>query len=52
MGEFRAVDRQHENDVVHGEQVFGDLKKLDRIRRTAPVQLINHDDEGAVLMGF
>ena len=50
MREFRAIDCQHEDDIVHGEQVLGDLKEFDSIRRATSVQLIDYHDERVSLL--
>ena len=52
MSQFRAIDSQHENDVIHGENVLGDFEKLDGVGRSASIQFINHYDQRATFLSI
>ena len=50
MREFRAIDCQNEDDMVHGKQVLGNLEEFDGIGRAASVQFIDHHYQGAIAL--
>ena len=45
VGQLGTIYGQHKHDIIDGKDMLGRFKKLDCIRRAAPVQFVDDNDQ-------